>query len=356
LLDLLYAQTARLRRRWYERHPYARRRLARPVISVGNLGVGGTGKTPLVAQIAAWLIERGERPAILSRGYGRAVRSDGVVVVSDGRRILADLDHAGDEPIMLARAVSGAIVAVSDLRYVAGVVAERKLGATVHVLDDGFQHVQLARDLDILMTRPGEITSGRVLPMGRLREGADAAARADIVVVLDADAATARTEAWTLGISQAVGARRVLGTGATGATGAAGASGAVRYTGAAGAVRCAGATGTAGATGACVAVAGIGAPEQFFEMLRQSGYAVADSLAFPDHRRYSQADVARIAAAAGRVHSTEVLTTEKDAVRFERCGELPFRLVAVPMRLEIDGWDILAASIDAALARAREAA
>ena len=179
------------------------------MISVGNLSVGGTAKTPLVARIARHLLERGEAPAILSRGYGRTDRADGVVVVSDGTRVLADLSRAGDEPLMLAHAIAGARVVVSEDRYLAGRLAERQLGATVHVLDDGFQHVQLTRDLDILMTRAGE-AGGRVLPFGRLRESPDAAARAHFAVVLDADLATARTEAWSLGVSACAGARRVL--------------------------------------------------------------------------------------------------------------------------------------------------
>jgi tetraacyldisaccharide 4'-kinase len=187
LLDLLYARGVGARRRWYEKHPAARRRLQQPVISVGNLSVGGAGKTPLVASIAEWLLARGERPAILSRGYKRRDRLEGVVVVSDGRDVLASVDSAGDEPLMLARALPGAIVCVCEDRYLAGVLAERRLGATVHLLDDGFQHVQLTRDLDILVTPLGEISNGRVLPFGRLREARSAAARAQFVVVMDAD-------------------------------------------------------------------------------------------------------------------------------------------------------------------------
>ena len=343
MLDLLYAQTARLRRRWYERHPHARRRLAHPVISVGNLSVGGTGKTPLVAQIAAWLIARGEHPAILSRGYGRAERSDGVVVVSDGRRILAGLEAAGDEPLMLARAVGGAIVAVAEERHLAGVVAERRLGATVHLLDDGFQHVQLERDLDVLMTRPGEVANGRVLPMGRLREGADAASRADVVVVLDADAAEARTEAWALGVSQSLGARRVLSTyGASGASGERNAAGADGAGGAEGTPR--------------VAVAGIAQPERFFEMLREAGYPVAATIAFPDHHNFGGRDIARIADAVRSSGAAGVWTTEKDAVRFDRVDACPFSVSPVAMRLEFDGWEVLTAAVESALQRAREAA
>jgi tetraacyldisaccharide 4'-kinase len=314
-----------VRREWYEHHPEARRRLNQPVISIGNLSVGGTGKTPLTMMIAEWLLAQGQRPAILSRGYKRADPVDGVVVVCDGERVLADLSHAGDEPLMLARTVPGAIVCVAEERHLAGVIAERRLGATVHLLDDGFQHVQLARDFDVLVTSPGEITSGRVLPLGRLRESRDAAARADFVVVVDADTDTARTEAWELGVSGFAAAHRILvGPSASGAPGAPG-----------------------------LAVAGIGAPARFFAMLRDAGYRVETTMTFPDHHRYTPRDIARIDAAVRSAGATMVLTTEKDVVRFEALGALPFTLAPIAMRLGIDGWDSLTASLDQAVRRAR---
>jgi tetraacyldisaccharide 4'-kinase len=338
LLDLLYARAVGARRRWFERHPEARRRLTRPVISVGNLSVGGTAKTPMVAAIARWLIERGERPALLSRGYGRRNRRDGVVVVSDGNVLLAGLDEAGDEPLMLAAELPGAVVAVADDRFLAGVVAERRLDATVHVLDDGFQHVQLARDFDVLMTSAGEVTNARVLPFGRLRESIDAAARADIVVVLDADFAAARAEAWTLGVSQAVAARRRLDF-----------ARAVAVSGAS--------SGWDAAAGAAVvAVAGVAHPDRFFQMLRDAGCNVAATLSFPDHHRYGPRDVARVDSTARWAGTDTVVTTRKDLVRWQVLGPLPFECIAIPLGLELDGWDTLTASLDQAIARAREAA
>jgi tetraacyldisaccharide 4'-kinase len=324
LLDLLYAQAAAARRRWYERHPEARHRLTQPVVSVGNISVGGTGKTPLVQRIAEWLIARGERPAILSRGYGRKIRDIGAVAVSDGARILASVDAAGDEPVMLARAVPQAIVVVAEDRDLAGVLAERRFGATVHVLDDGFQHFRLMRDLDVLVTSPGEIGNGRVLPRGRLRERADAAAHADVVVVLGADAATARTEAWTLGISQSCGARRVVAV--------------------------------PDRLGPVLAFAGIGEPNQFFAGLRDVGVDVRATNVFADHHRYSLADVKLIAERARAAGVDQVVTTAKDRVRLESCGDLPFQLSVATLALEFDPADALFACIGEALARARRAA
>ena len=328
MLDLLYGAALGARRRWYERHPEARRRLRQPVLSIGNLSVGGTGKTPLVALVAEQLLVRGERPAILSRGYGRQITDEGAIVVSDGTRVLADLDRAGDEPLMLARALPGAIVVVAEDRHLAGVLAENRLGATVHVLDDGFQHVTLARDLDVLVTSAGEITNGRVLPFGRLRESASAAARAHVVVVVGADEATARTEAWTLGISEWVVATRTLAV----------------------------PDGKEQPTGPVLAVAGIGNPQQFFDGLAAAGWNVARTMRFADHHRYTAKDIAAIAAAARDAGAEIVVTTAKDHVRLEALGELPFLVLDIPVTLSLDPAAVLFGAIDAALARAREAA
>jgi tetraacyldisaccharide 4'-kinase len=334
LLDLLYGAAVGARRRWYERHPEARRRLRQPVISIGNLSVGGTGKTPVVSLVAEYLLSRGERPAILSRGYGREAKDAGALVISEGQGLLprfratAAAAAAGDEPLMLARALPNAIVVVAEDRHLAGVLAERRLGATVHILDDGFQHVRLARDLDVLVTSPGEIPSGRVLPFGRLRESRAAAARAHVVVVVGADEATARAEAWTLGVSEWVAARRTLPAPSRGER----------------------------SIEPVVAVAGIGSPQQFFNSLAESGWNVVRTLAFADHHRYGRRDVADIADAARATNAPLVVTTAKDHVRFEGLGDLPFRLVTVPLVLELDPADGLFKSIDAALSRAREAA
>ena len=313
----------RARRQWVEHHPERRQHLARPVISVGNLSMGGTGKSPVVAAIAQWLVEHGERPAILSRGYGRADAPDGVVVVSDGTRVLEGVDRSGDEPLMLARQVPGAAVCVSPDRYLAGTLAERQLGCTVHVLDDGFQHLQLARDLDVLVTTMGEIPKGRVIPMGRLREPVDAASRAQVLVVSDATAGAASTEAWSLGISQSCGALRTLGTPVQ--------------------------AGSRAGTGTVIAVAGIANPSRFLDALRAAGTPVVESIAFPDHHRYSRADVDRIASKVQQAGADVVFTTDKDAVRFEALGELPFALYRVPLVVTFEPADALFESVRAVL-------
>src|SRR5438067_571214 len=129
----------------------------------------------MVEYIARLLVASGERPAILTRGYARRKPRDGVTVVSDGLTVLAGLDAAGDEPLMLARAVKGASVLVGANRYLSGRLAERKLRATVHILDDGFQHVELARAVDLILVSEDDLAD-QPLPAGRLRERLSAAA------------------------------------------------------------------------------------------------------------------------------------------------------------------------------------
>ncbi len=319
----------RVRRRWVEDHPEHRQHLSRPVISVGNLSMGGTGKSPVVASIAQWLVEQGERPAILSRGYGRADAVDGVVVVSDGTRVLAGIDRSGDEPLMLARQVPGAVVCVSPDRHLAGTLAERRLGCTVHILDDGFQHLQLARDLDVLVTMVGEISQGKLIPRGRLREPADAAARAQVLVVSDATAGAAATEAWSLGISQACGGVRTLGS-------------PVRVEGPEFGAR-------APDPGKVLAVSGIANPDRFVDALRVAGWQVADRLTFADHHRYTSNDIDRIARTLKQSGADAVFTTDKDAVRFEAIGELPFALYRVPLVVTFEPAEALFESVRAVL-------
>jgi tetraacyldisaccharide 4'-kinase len=294
VISALYATIARRRRAWYDRHPDARRRLTRPVVSVGNLAVGGRGKTPAVAGLARLLAAEGERPAVLSRGYGREVVEDGVVVVRDRTRIVADLAHAGDEPLMLARQLDGVPVLVATDRHLAGVLAERAFGATVHVLDDGFQHLGLARTVDLVLLDAADLDERRTLPGGRLREPLETIARADAVAIAgDDDAVRARLAA--------LGARRVF-----------------RLVRGLGAPRgCAnGERPAALAPGARVlALAGIARPERFAEDLAAAGWTIAGTCGFRDHHRYSRADVDRVLGRAAAARAELVLTTEKDLVR-----------------------------------------
>jgi tetraacyldisaccharide 4'-kinase len=322
VLSAVYGRVARLRRSWYEQRPHARRRLDRPVISVGNLVVGGSGKTPVVEAMARLLRDMDERPAILTRGYARRRSVDGgrlralrfgaqVVVVSDLERVLEPVERSGDEPQMLARALPGTPVLVSPDRYLAGRLAERRFGCTVHLLDDGFQHLQLARTIDVLLVSPADLEE-RVLPSGRLREGLDAARVADAVIV-SGSSEDARRVSSALGVATAFrvettfGALRPLGEGEAPAP--------------------------AGAR--VVAVAGIARPERFFRALHAQGWNVVAELRYPDHHWYSVKDLAAINNAAQETHARIVVTTEKDAVRV---GQQAW-WAALPMQVAIEPAD-----------------
>ena len=157
-------------------------RLPVAVVSVGNLSVGGSGKTPLVAAVARELGALGAPVAVVSRGYGRRDRSP-FVLVSDGKDVLAGVEEAGDEPLELARELPGVAVAVGPDRYEVGRQILQTVGSRVLVLDDGFQHRRLHRDLDLVCFDAGEATENlRLLPVGRLREPLASLSRAHALV------------------------------------------------------------------------------------------------------------------------------------------------------------------------------
>jgi tetraacyldisaccharide 4'-kinase len=309
-LSAVYGRAARLRRSWYTRHPQAKRRLDRPVISIGNLVVGGSGKTPVVAALAQRLLDKGQRPAILSRGYGKRQASDGVVVVSDGARVLAPVEASGDEPQMLARGLPGVPVFVCDDRYLAGRLAENRFACTVHLLDDGFQHLQLMRDADLLIVAPGDLNE-RVLPSGRLREPADAGHMADAVLV-PGSTGDAERVASALGVRNAFTLTRRYGT-----------------------LRPLSPRDSLPPPGdgvRVIAVAGIARPERFFAAVRDEGWMVAQEIAFGDHHWFTSRDLQNITRAVERAGATLVITTEKDAVRLgSRDG-----WAALPMHVDIE--------------------
>jgi tetraacyldisaccharide 4'-kinase len=177
----VYGGLAALRVALYGRGVLKRQRLAGPVISVGNLRLGGSGKTPVVELVARVLHDQGLPVAVLSRGYGGSFAGE-ALVVSEGGAPLADARAAGDEPVMLARHLPGVVVAVGRRRDVVGRAVEARFGRRVHVLDDGFQHLRLHRDLDLLCADAADL-GDRPLPAGRLRERPAAAARASALIV-----------------------------------------------------------------------------------------------------------------------------------------------------------------------------
>lgn len=305
------------RRRWFT-GTGRQAQLSRPVISIGNIAMGGRGKTPVVAHVARMLVEWGHRPAILSRGYGRRIRESGVVVVSDGRHLLADLDRSGDEPLMLARETPGAAVLVCADRRMAGELAERNLGATVHVLDDGFQHVKLRRDVDIVIVSAGDL-QGRPLPAGRLREPVAAIAAADALVI---DGPGGPEDGVTAGEGQEVfRLRREVGE-VTPLEPERPWSAGRRV---------------------AVVVAGIVRPERLAESAAAAGWTVAETMGFADHHQYTRRDLARIADRWQATGADAVLTTAKDAARLMPLRPLPVPFGVVPLRVSVEPAPVFAA-------------
>ncbi len=327
-----------------------------PVVSIGNLAVGGRCKTPLARWLAMVLQETGERPAILTRGYRRQQPSDGVVVVSDGERIRADLGRSGDEPLMLARSLTGTGVFVSADRYVAGLLAERRFGATVHVLDDGFQHLGLARDADIVIAAGADLRDPRTLPFGRLREPLEALAAADALVAdeEDGDGGSIASELSRLHPGPIFTLRREIGCPRLARNGRAMAAAPGAGTGP---VAGASTYSIAEAGHARVFVfAGIARPERFVRDLERAGWTVAGKMFLGDHEPVTAKDTARLERAARESGADFVLTTEKDFVRMLRFRPFRFELAWVPLEVGLEpastfrSW--LAARLESARRRA----
>jgi len=182
-LSFLYGAGVRLRLRAYRGGIFKRQSLPGFVVSIGNLTVGGTGKTPAAIMLATWALKEGFRVALLSRGYGGRYRKK-VLEVSDGNRIKADPRNAGDEPYLLAKKLAGIPVVISEKRYAAGIFAHEKFGCNFFILDDGFQHLELRRDLDlVLIDAERPFGNGHLLPRGPLREPVEQLARADACII-----------------------------------------------------------------------------------------------------------------------------------------------------------------------------
>ena len=250
-------------------------RLNHPVISIGNLTLGGTGKTPLVIALAEGLKSRGRRPVILSRGYGRQNR-DIVIAASNWQQ-------AGDEPCLMAQRLHDVPVVVGADRYESGLLAERQQLGDIFILDDGFQHRRLHRDFDIVTVDPAEWNAGEaLLPTGRWREPKSAISRAHAACVQQ----IAGTQIPSLLIPTFVVQTQIDGLFRNSARVATEDLKDRRV----------------------VAFAGIAKPERFFDTLRSMGIKPIRTFAFGDHHVYSQRDIEH---RRGDV----LVTTEKDAVR-----------------------------------------
>jgi tetraacyldisaccharide 4'-kinase len=294
LLSAPYGAAVALRNRLYDRGILRQERLPCPVISVGNLTVGGTGKTPTVVFIANLLKERGCRPAVLSRGYGGHAKA-AVNVVSDGNRVLLGWREAGDEPILIARALPGIPVLTGPKRSHTGMAAMERFSSDILILDDAFQHRSLFRDIDIVLVdaaRP--FGNGLVLPRGPLREQPKALCRAGILLRTgDADHEKPLRDFSSLPSFRGNHRPRELVEAATG--------------------RVSPHTDIQGQK--VFAFAGIGSPEAFRRGLTALGAKVVSFQAFPDHHPYRRSDIDALRRLAAKSGATRIITTEKDGVR-----------------------------------------
>ena len=330
-----YGAGVRSRVWWYQRGGGRVHTLGRPVVSVGNLTVGGTGKTPLVIALGEALLARGVDVAVLSRGYGGGLeRVGGLVSDGSGRRPL-DWPAAGDEPALIARRLPRAAVIVGRDRVSAWSRFGRARPPGVCLLDDGFQHLAIARDEDLLVLDATEsYADAALLPRGRLREPLNALARASAVVVTRVDQAAPGAvdaiEALVRRVRSDVPlfyARFALsGLAAVGAGGAAPLD------------RLAGAR--------VVAVAGIGRFESFVALLERAGAKVVAAMRFRDHYPYRCADVDAVRARCRSVGADFAVTTEKDAVKQEAQVAPGDTVWAVRMDVRVEDASAWSAWID----------
>jgi len=305
----IYTLLMRTRERCYRSGLFRSARLPVPVLSVGNLTLGGTGKTPVVQHLARMLRERGYRPAVISRGYGGATREP-VNVVSDGREIFLDAVQVGDEPRMLAENLPGVPVLTGVVRKLPARHAVEELGADVLILDDGFQHLGVARDLDLVLFN-GDTLAGnsRVFPGGDLREPVAALHRCHGFVLTGIDSGNReRAERFADLLRGRFGGRPVFFTGYR-------VGGLVLETGEGNRSRLP-VEALAGRT--CLAFCGIAQPERFGRTVERLPVDVLAFQELADHHHYRQADVERLVTRARELGADCLLTTEKDLAKLQR--------------------------------------
>ena len=320
-LSAIYSVVTRARISGYQRGWLSVSKLSAPVISVGNLTTGGTGKTPLVEWVCKAVVhETGKRVCVLTRGYGRA-NPQSQVVVSDGAKLLAAEREAGDEPYLLAQNLLAVAAVVSNPdRFAAGDWAIKNLGSEIFVLDDGFQHLRLARDLDIVTidaTNPWG--GGSLLPYGRLREPRGGLSRADCIVVTRTE--QAEDTLWlTESVQRLAGAIPVFTSGMT----------------TSGIHRLSGESKNDGLPAQPVAAfCGVGNPQSFFNQLHQEGFTLVFTRAYADHHDYSQADLNQLTKEAKNHGATGLITTAKDALKLASL-ELELPCYVLEIKISID--------------------
>ena len=306
-------------------------RLSVPVLSIGNLTLGGTGKTPMVRYVTRLLLDRGLQPAIVSRGYGGKA-TGAVNIVSDGARILLAPPMAGDEPFMLAEALPGVPVLTGPERARVAGHAIREFGVNRIVMDDGFQHLAVQRDLDlVLFSARTLLGNGRVFPGGPLREPLSALGRAHGFVITGVDsgnrAKVVDFQRWLQGAfpEKPVFAGEYLPAGIWHSR-----QGKECSLDEAREI-------------SVFAFAGIANPDSFRQTLRQEGFSLAGFKEFKDHHGYTAQDVAALVTSALAHGAQALVTTEKDFVKLRPFfGEFPILALTIELRMD-QGFDLFMA-------------
>jgi tetraacyldisaccharide 4'-kinase len=328
----LYGTVTRTRLALYRRGVFKPRKLNAPVISVGNITAGGTGKTPLVEYVAQMVGAGGTKVCILTRGYGRK-DPDRQVLVSDGAGILATEEQAGDEPLLLAERLKGLVAVISNAsRLAAGQWALANLKSEVFILDDGFQHLQLARDLNILTVDASDPWGGgKLLPRGLLREPLQGLSRADCIVLTRSDQADNLNELQgkikSINPSAPLFASRMRTRGF---------------------VRLGTDDIAEEPPQALAAFSAIGNHDSFVRQLKVEGVDPIAVMRFRDHHRYTQSDLDEIVSKAKSAGAQALATTAKDAVKLANLS-LAMPCYVLDIEIEIDDEERFRELVNAAL-------
>ena len=290
-LSSIFGAGVRARNALYDRGIARARKLQGPVVSIGNLSVGGSGKTPFVLVLGELLEARGVKFDVLSRGYGRRTR--GVARVDPGG-LPRDF---GDEPLLLARRLSVPVIVGED-RYEAGLFAEKSFSPQLHLLDDGFQHRALAHDFDIVLVTP-EDTRDRLLPAGRLREPVTSLSRADAVVLTSG----ASSESFPSNGKLLWRVRRGISV--------------------------------TNVPARPVVFCGIARPQSFLLQLRTAGIEPVAQALFRDHHAYTERDIQDLLKLRQQSEAEGFVTTEKDAINLGGFLDTLQPLAVIPVKMEL---------------------
>lgn len=328
LLSYLYNLIWIIRKGLYDKGLLKIKQLPCPVICVGNITAGGTGKTPTVMYLARLFQENGYRPAVLTRGYKR--KSDKpVLTVSDGKNILCSPQEAGDEPYLMARGLKNIPVIAGADRYNSGRFAIDIIGADVFILDDGYQHLKLSRNINILLLDASNpIGNGHMLPAGILREPLTGISRADCIIISRADEGDkAKAEKLVRLYNRHSpvfhSTLKVSGVMDAGAKDVNGETFSNEY--------------IKGKN--LMLFSGIGNPGSFKRSIEKTGGNIKGEIKFPDHHWYSRKDMERISSEAKRVSADAIITTEKDMIRIKGTDMLTgdiFNKPILTLKVEIE--------------------